>query len=257
MSIVAKIPNPIDDLDSKKSLIKKMYAKGSTDDELELFIMACKKTGLDPFMKQIYAIKRSDQMTIQTSIDGLRLIADRTKNYAPGREARCDYDDQKKLLCATSFVKKRTADGTWHEVSASAYFDEYCQKTKDGYPTKFWKQMPHVMLAKCAEALALRKAFPAELSGIYTSDEMSQATTEEDDVLSMPLTDEQVAKMDTLMKEVNDDAYLMQLTEYMEKHMKVSSVWDLDQRSYAKVMNSLEKKISSKKEIMNGSESVA
>lgn len=158
-----------EDFDSKKDLIKKLFCKGSTDDELQLFIHACKRSGLDPFMKQIYAIKRGPTMTIQTGIDGFRLLADRSGKYSPGRESTYSYDDKGKLISATSYVKKLTQDGTWHDVMATAYLDEY------GANQGLWQKMPRTMLAKCAEALALRKAFPAELSGLYTSDEMHQA----------------------------------------------------------------------------------
>jgi phage recombination protein Bet len=152
------------------ALIKNYLCKGINDEELKLFSAVCKKTGLDPFMKQIYAVKRKDQMTIQTSIDGYRLIAERTGRYCPGRESTYVYDGDK-LVCATSYVKKQTSDGTWHEVAASAYFDEY----KPAYSNQFWESKKHVMLAKCAESLALRKAFPNELSGLYSEDEMEQA----------------------------------------------------------------------------------
>jgi hypothetical protein len=95
--------------------------------------------------------------------------------YAPGREPSHTYDPKGKIATATSYVKKMTADGLWHEVAATAHYAEYVQTTKEGTPTKFWVQMPHVMLAKVAEALALRRAFPMELSGIYTHEEMAQA----------------------------------------------------------------------------------
>jgi len=171
--------------ESKIELLKNTICKGSTDEEFELFIHACKRTGLDPFMRQIYAVKRWDSslkresMTIQTGIDGYRLIAERTGKYSPGREPTYQYDGEGKIISATAYVKKQTTDGTWHEIAATAFFNEYCQRTKEGKPTRFWMQMAHTMLAKCAEALALRKAFPGDLSGLYTKEEMQQAEIEE------------------------------------------------------------------------------
>ena len=165
----------------KIELLQQTICKGSTTAEFEVFLHACKRTGLDPFMRQIYSIKRWDSnlkketMTLQTGIDGYRLIADRSGRFSPGREPTYTYDASGQLVSATAYVKKQTMDGTWHEVSATAFYTEYVQTTKDGNPTSFWKRMPHGQLAKCAEALALRKAFPAELSGIYTAEEMQQA----------------------------------------------------------------------------------
>lgn len=158
----------------KIKLVKDTVCKGASDSELQLFLEVCINTGLNPFMKQIYSIPRGNQRTIQTSIDGLRLIAERTEKYAPGKEPSYTYDTQGNLISATSFIKKMTRDGTWHEVSATALLNEY----NPGINT-FWKKMPHVMLAKCAEAAALRKAFPAQMSGVYSEDEMMQAKKEE------------------------------------------------------------------------------
>lgn len=167
-------------------LLKDTICKGSTPEEFNLFCMICKHTGLDPFLKQIYPVKRwnaklgREEMTCQTSIDGYRLVAEKTGRYCPGRESTYTYDKNGHLLSATSYVKKLTADGTWHEVSATAFYSEYVQTfpdkmTKELKPTQFWLKMPHVMLAKCAEALALRKGWPAQLGTIYTSEEMEQA----------------------------------------------------------------------------------
>lgn len=167
--------------DEKIALIKRTVCKGSTNDELELFIHACRRTGLDPFMRQIYAVKRWDGalkrevMQIQTGIDGYRLIADRTGKYAPGKETVFSYSSDGKLVSSTAYVKKQTPDGTWHEISSTAYFDEYVCLNKDRVPNSMWATKGHIMLSKCAEACALRKAFPAELSGIYTKEEMEQA----------------------------------------------------------------------------------
>ena len=158
--------------DEQVGLIKQTVAVGTTDSELALFLHQCSRTGLDPLSNQIHCIKRGGRVTIQTGIDGFRLIADRTEKYAPG-ETTYKEDGSGNLISATVCVKKLVA-GTWHEVKAEAFLKEY-EQSFNGQPSAMWKKMPHTMLAKCAESLALRKAFPAELSGLYTDDEMRQA----------------------------------------------------------------------------------
>jgi len=145
------------DYDNKEmlQLMKDTICKGSTDDEFKLFTWTCKRLGLDPLARQVYPVKRWDaslkreSMTIQTSIDGYRLIADRTGKYAPGKPPAFTYEDSGKLLSATSFVQKQTPDGTWHEVGASAYYSEYAAIKKDGTPTHMWLTKPLIMLSKC------------------------------------------------------------------------------------------------------------
>ncbi len=159
-------------------IIKKTVAKDASDDELKMFMWVCQRTGLDPFMKQIYCITRKDKeqkkACIQTSIDGFRLIAERTGCYAPSEEPPlfC-YKADGTLESATVYVYKKV-DNEWKKCAGIAYWDEYAQSNSYGY-NQFWKKMSRTMLAKCAEALVLRKAFPAELSGLYTHDEMAQA----------------------------------------------------------------------------------
>jgi phage recombination protein Bet len=212
-------------------LLKKTVAKACGDDELKLFFYVCDKTKLDPFMKQIYAIKRSEKMVIQTSIDGLRLIADRSGNYSPGREPTFSYDKDGKVLSATAYLKKRTADGTWHEVSATAFFSEY----KPKFESSFWRDMPHVMLSKCAEALALRKAFPAEMSGLYSDAEMAQSG-EEDPLLEIagltPLQIEEI--MDTLQ---GDEGFAQRILAGYE----VKDFSKIPQDQFAPIMRKLRK----------------
>lgn len=210
--------------DDKKDLLKATFFKGwATQEEFELFLHACSRTGLDPFMKQIYPVKRwstklgRNEMTIQTGIDGFRLIGERTGKYAPGREPSYVYDKNGQIFSATAYVKKMTSDGTWHEVAATAYYAEYVQTNKDGSPGSFWKRMPHIMCAKCAESLALRKAFPADLSGIYTSDEMDQDTTDDipvtPEVVAAPKKEEpkQIPKSKTNMITDDQASYLIRL----------------------------------------------
>jgi len=162
---------------SQIDLIKTQIARECTDAELALFIGVCERTGLDPFSRQIYAIRRPDKkapggarMVIQTGIDGYRLIADRTGRYAGNSDAVYQYDDHGRVMRATVTVGK-LVQGVCCSFTASALMSEY----RPSFPGPLWDRMPHVMLAKCAEAAALRKAFPADLSGLYTQEEMEQA----------------------------------------------------------------------------------
>lgn len=149
------------------------------DADLAVFFHTCVRTGLDPFRKQIYMIGRWDsraqreRYTIQTGIDGYRVIANRTGVYVGSDETWVN-NSAGRPISATVTVRKLVA-GVPFDFAATAHWDEYVQTTKDGKPAGLWAKMPHRMLAKCAEALALRKAFPEDLAGIYTDEEMSQA----------------------------------------------------------------------------------
>jgi phage recombination protein Bet len=191
-AITKKEPQGLEAWQSKQDLIKQTVAKGATDLELELFLYTCNRTGLDPLAKQIYAIKRKskqgdqwvDTMTIQTGIDGYRLIAERTGKYE-GQEGPfwCGEDGEWKDVWLKKVPPSAAKVGVLKNGFLSplwgvARFDAYKQtRQKDGREELMglWAKMPDVMIAKVAEALALRRAFPQDLSGIYTSEEMEQA----------------------------------------------------------------------------------
>jgi phage recombination protein Bet len=151
----------------QRELIRNLIAKDCNDDELALFLQVCQSRGLNPFTRQIYAIKRGNQMTIQTGIDGARSEAARTGRYMPGKEPTFAVDG-KTLVSATVYIKVLGPDKQWHETSDTAFLVEYQASS----PT--WAKMPKVMLSKCAEMRVLRRAFPDNLGGIYADEEMEQ-----------------------------------------------------------------------------------
>lgn len=174
----------VDDWNKERiDLLKRTVCKGATNDELELFLNICKRTQLDPFQKHIYAIKRWDStlkrevMTPQTSIDGQRLIAERSGVYdgqdgpywcgPDGKWVDVWLNEELPQAAKVTVFKKGSTRGT----SAVAHWAEHAQFKKDGSLMHTWQQMPALMLAKCAESLALRKAFPNELAGLYTVEE--------------------------------------------------------------------------------------
>ena len=167
-------------------LLSRTLGTDLTQPELELFGQVCKRTGLDPWAKQIYAVKRAGRMTIQTSIDGLRLIAQRSNEYAGQTDAEWCGPDGKWVDVWLSDEPPAAARVGVHRtgfvkpLNRTATYRQYCQRKRDGTVTGMWATMPALMLAKCAEALALRSAFPAETTGLYTTEEMGQASTSPD-----------------------------------------------------------------------------
>ena len=154
-------------------LIKSQIAKGATDDELKLFLHVADKSGLDPLSRQIYFIKRSGKMTIQTGIDGFRAVADRTGQYVGSSDPV--FEENGEIPSKATVTVNKVVGGIVGNFTATARWEEYYPGKSQGF---MWNKMPHTMLGKCAEALALRKAFPAQLSGLYTDHEMDQANND-------------------------------------------------------------------------------
>jgi phage recombination protein Bet len=170
-------------------LLTRTIAKGASADELALFAAVCDRTGLDPFARQIYLVPRWDSKLraevrqTQVSIDGARLVAQRSGEYAGQTPVVwCGRDGAWREVWLADEPPAAARVGAYRRgfaepVYATALWREYCPTDRDGNPTVMWRRMPALMLAKCSEALALRKAFPAELSGLYTAEEMAQAET--------------------------------------------------------------------------------
>jgi len=186
---------------SQLQLIKNTVAADTTPDEFDMFVEVCKNMRLDPFRKQLYCIvynkdkPKYRKVAFITGIDGFRAIAERNGDYRPDDAAPVfDTDPSLKdklnphgLVSATVKAFKQDRNGDWFPIVGIVYWDEFApvkdvwkngQKTDEKELSGNWKTMPRVMLAKCAEAVALRKGWPEDLSGIHSSEEMEVVNTE-------------------------------------------------------------------------------
>lgn len=233
MSDLVKQNNALASLSDLKpaelQLVKDTIGKNLSDDELRWFLYQAKQLGLNPLLKQVYAVKRYDSklgrevMSVQIGIDGARGIAETTDEYE-GQTAPmwCGKDgvwtdvwlSKEPPLAAKVGVFRK---GFREAVYGIAKYDSYVQVTKNGI-APLWSKMPDIMLAKCAESLALRKAFPKKLNGIYTNEEMQQADSKDIQAIEEPHYEEIVepveipfAKITENCENIND---LTELTKY-------------------------------------------
>jgi phage recombination protein Bet len=187
--------------DFQRAALVQLGVGNASNGDLAVFMHFCQRTGLDPFARQCYMIERrsknnrtdewESKWTTQTSIDGFRVIARRAADKA-GETIKYDHT----LYCgpdgkwvdvwlsdappaAAKVVVYRNGEPFPATARYSAYVQTYKDKqTKEDKPTTMWQRMSDVLLGKCAEALSLRKAFPQDLSGVYSDDEMMQADSE-------------------------------------------------------------------------------
>lgn len=182
------------------ALIKRQIAPKATNDELALFVAVCNRTQLDPFSRQVHCVHRwsgrdkREVMSIQVSIDGFRLIAQRSGEYAgqAGPEW-CGEDGVWRDVWLSKEPPRAARVGVMRTqfkqpLYRTAHWDEYRPLDKEGRLMGMWGKMPALMLGKVAEALALRSAFPAETSGLYTEDEMAQAMHSDSEASRPPRT---------------------------------------------------------------------
>ena len=155
----------------QKELVKKTVFPDATDAELQLFFFDCTRRGIHPLDKLIHPTKRNGKYTSITSIDLFRQRASESGEHMGTDDAVYTGDPgQKDFACSVTVYKHLRGEKC--PFTATARWSEYFPGEKQGF---MWQKMPHLMLAKCAEALALRKAFPQQLHGLYTNEEMAQA----------------------------------------------------------------------------------
>lgn len=156
--------------------LKQLGLSQASNGDLAVFFHQAQKTGLDPFSRQIYMINRGGKFGIQTSIDGFRIIAQRSNEYAgQAGPLWCGEDGVWKDVWLSKTPPSAAKVGVHRKGFAEALWSVATYESYAQPNNPIWKKMPELMLAKCAESLALRKAFPNDMSGIYTDEEMGQA----------------------------------------------------------------------------------
>lgn len=222
--------------DKQMAALRSLGVQNAPAADVALFFHQAARTGLDPFTRQIYLIPRGGKWTIQTAIDGFRLIRDRKGTYRGHTEEWCGPDGKwtdvwlKKDHPAAARVLVYV-DGYQRPVPGIALWEEYAQIGRDGKPQSLWASKPALMLAKCAEALALRKAYPQDLSGLYTTDEIPAAEQDEDGVYvtttmrqTGPAAAPKQAKRQTVL---HDEPVIPEGAEYLRRTLAAHTLDDL------------------------------
>jgi len=208
-------------------LVRETVAKGTTEAEFKLFIEVCRYRGLNPFARQIYAIVRSAhdpvkrQMTIQTSIDGFRLLAERSGEYRGqiGPEW-CGEDgiwkdvwlkDTPPVAARVGILRKGFEHPVWGIAKYKAFYIE---------SNPLWKKMSDHMLALRAESIGLRKTFPDQMSGIYTKEEMDQA---DDDLPTVAVNDTTVDAESTTITHTGPTTQQLSSIDKLCQHLEKAS----------------------------------
>ena len=165
----------IDFTPEQKRIIMDSFLPGCPPQEAKALMEVAKLRGLNPITRQIHFVQRWDsnakamRWAYQVSIDGLRAKAEDSKDYDGQSEPDFQVGSDGALLACKVAVYRKSMS---HPFIYVARLDEFIQRKKDGEITSMWRK-PFMMLSKCAEAGALRKAFPEDLGGLYTGDEMA------------------------------------------------------------------------------------
>lgn len=175
--IVRAVPSAFEFNPEQRRMILDSFLSGASEAEATVLLELARVRRLNPITRQIHFVKRWDMdkqrevWAAQVGIDGFRSIAERTGLYDGQDEPEFGYStvDGRRVLVSCK-VKVYRKDWSRPAVGV-AFLNEYAQRKKDGNFTRMWAEKPHVMLAKCAEALAFRKAFPEDTSGLYAPEE--------------------------------------------------------------------------------------
>jgi len=198
--------------DDKKKLdiVKKtVSSKPLTDEQFLYFLELCKLYDLNPFLKQVTVIPQKNKVSAFVTIDGLWAIAQRT-----GRVNGLESGTRKEGNDYVGYCKLYVKDMSY-PIITEVYLSEFINPGKHGRVSA-WDKMPKYMVKKVAEAHALKRAFPENLSGLYSEEEK---WTEKEDFANnqQKVSENKVDELNTLKKE-------LQITEKTLSHLREKKV---------------------------------
>ncbi len=214
--------------DEKKLIRKLSVPEGLEEDHFKWYIYTCEKLELSPLLNQIHLVIRTSRYkdrdgvwkdgkktpSIQVGIDGFRVLAERSGEYAGQDAPIYHYMVENKeeggwkmesgqvvppdgRLVACTITAYRAPKGDFsrkYPISSTCYVKEYIQTKKDGTPTVMWNKMNFTMIAKCTEAVNFRKGFPYDLSGVYIAEELAKAAELEQEAATAAAEEDKGAK---------------------------------------------------------------
>ena len=238
--IVTKTNNPLEGIITDYlSTVQTKKGDRPTNAQTRNFLMFCLAANLNPFKNQAYLVgydsKSGPSFSTIVAIDGYRAIAHRTGLYCGG-ESSIELDDKGFPIAAT-YTAKKLIQSHICSFQATIYYDEAVQTIKDydtgnQVPNSMWLKRPKGQLIKCAEAAALRMAFPEDLSGTYVEDELTPETLTINQGEVLPPAPEPKAtldQIDTLIDLVDNVARLLikDPQEYIAAALRIAKVDNL------------------------------
>jgi phage recombination protein Bet len=199
--------------------LKNVQTKSGTspsDADRENFLNICIANKLNPFKRQAHLVgydgKNGATFTAIVGIDGFRAIATRSGKFLGGKVIEMIMQEGGKLPDYCTYIVKRAVGAHVAEFEATAYYAEAVQTTYTGQPNSVWSKQPRLMLQKVAEALALRKAFPDDMGGLYTDDEIAVTSA------ATPMSEDQAQKILELIDTVSMSEN--RPVEELKKHLR-------------------------------------
>lgn len=228
--------------------LKESIYPGASDNSVIMVLNYCKSMKLDPIMKPVHIVPMNGKDVVMPGVALYRILAARSGNYAGMSEPEYGqdveeiftdkYNKQHKVKYPEwcKITVKKLLNGTVIEFVAKEYWKEnYATMGRDSTcPNSMWEKRPYGQLAKCAEAQALRKAFPEVLGGMVTSEEMEGKGFENAKIINEQQVKQTEQFVDDIREKSNanlfpvDGGFLEATDIHMLINSKIESIQNLD-----------------------------